>query len=1494
MMIHPLKDVPVPQSEGRRVFSDLVAGAPHATPTASHHVPQGNAGLSGQPGAPVQVPVGAPPLAGPPPYHQQHQQAPLPPPPSAIPANPPSIMLPPIQHGQPVALPPIQHPAAVPQQQQQPPLMQPPQVAPPQAPMQITNAPMTITNANPLAAVAQPIGVAQQAPPQQAAGPVYPETSFRPLNVSDALTYLDQVKIQFQDFPHVYNQFLDIMKDFKSQAIDTPGVIERVSNLFRGYPALINGFNTFLPPGYRLEAPLHPNDPVRVTTPQSSAAAGHDYNGHSGSGHISVYYTNVNPQGGPGGPGAGGPPVYVPPMQGGAAGSTHSPPFGHSQAHPMGGVQATGGAQMPPQAPPSHSGFVSSARAGPTAMPAAPTPMQVAPAAPAQPAAGQTAAKPPVEFNHAINYVNKIRNRFAAEPESYKQFLEILQTYQKDQKPIQEVYSSVSVLFKNAPDLLDEFKQFLPDTSAKPAPVSKMPPVGNFPTERRGSNGPPTLPSKKSNKRAAGGASAPPMGPSPTVPAASTSGSGMNASRKRGTKTSASAGIGGSNDRLGAVGAAANAALPKPEIIEELDWIDRCKRTINNRTVFNEFLKVLNLYSQCILDAKTLVDRIEPFLSRSPELFLWFKGFVKYEEDVTVQNIPAERPLIDMKTCRKHGHSYRLLPAEIPRPVCSGRDALAREVLNDDWVSQQGDVVSETGTFVAHKKTQFEEALHKCEEERYEFDINIEANLHTIALLEPIHHKIQSMTLEEKSKFKLPVGLGGESTTIYQRVIKKIYDKEKGQEVIEALHNNPSVAVPVVLRRLKQKDDEWKRTQRDWNKIWREIDLRNHYKALDHQGITFKANDKKTVSGKSLICEIEDLYREQRERRSVLSAAASSSAHHHHLLAILNGTAPNAAPLTRYQMEFRFHDPEVFRDCRKMILMMVAYTGSISQGDEDRIAEFLTTFIRKFFLVETYDDGRDDLDVDDDVDDGADEDGMELENDGSEKEIKVENGDETPERPVGNTEPDLLRGAIAKSAGMKGGGLVGDANGDAMDTDDEFASEGAAKKNLGVKAADSATHMKVGSPRKRRSSYAMYGNSTYYIFFRLYQLLYSRLLKMKEIANHLNDGPAPASRLNVTAVELGLQNPYSYASDAIIPQKKDRYQELIRTVNEFFQQKQEAAEFEDRCRSLFGTSGFLMFTIDKVVQAIIKQIQVIQGDQRNMELCELYFKDRDKKSSSARQEAIYRLNAEGLTVDEHLYRMEYHVREQALTIQLLSKDDAPIDDPISSEEKWSLYVDHFIQLSATPTMPILPSRPSYYGVPRPFLQRSLPPDTKKAAPEGSETRSGLELKICLNTYKIFFVENTEDYYIRRKRGGEWEEAGRVKRFRDWVEERMKRHEDGAELDGDDEDGDDDESNDDDDDAEDGDGDLAEERTPEVMELDEGMRSVQEPASEVVKVEHNAGLPSTAAPSGAEHAPALQTASGAPKEEPPEAPQEVLIGEGEVEMQDVVKADKEAV
>lgn len=68
-----------------------------------------------------------------------------------------------------------------------------------------------------------------------------------------------------------------------------------------------------------------------------------------------------------------------------------------------------------------------------------------------------------MQQQHAISYVTAIRNRFSNEPETYRQFLKILHTYQKEQKGIKEVLEQVSHLFADHPDLLMEFTYFLPD-----------------------------------------------------------------------------------------------------------------------------------------------------------------------------------------------------------------------------------------------------------------------------------------------------------------------------------------------------------------------------------------------------------------------------------------------------------------------------------------------------------------------------------------------------------------------------------------------------------------------------------------------------------------------------------------------------------------------------------------------------------------------------------------------------------------------------------------------------------------------------------------------------------------------------------------------------------------------------------------------------------------------------------------------------------------------
>jgi hypothetical protein len=69
----------------------------------------------------------------------------------------------------------------------------------------------------------------------------------------DALEYLERIRATFSQMPFIYNSFLAMMQEFKSQKINTQQVIDRTTLLFKGHPDLIDGFNMFLPAGHRIK-----------------------------------------------------------------------------------------------------------------------------------------------------------------------------------------------------------------------------------------------------------------------------------------------------------------------------------------------------------------------------------------------------------------------------------------------------------------------------------------------------------------------------------------------------------------------------------------------------------------------------------------------------------------------------------------------------------------------------------------------------------------------------------------------------------------------------------------------------------------------------------------------------------------------------------------------------------------------------------------------------------------------------------------------------------------------------------------------------------------------------------------------------------------------------------------------------------------------------------------------------------------------------------------
>lgn len=199
--------------------------------------------------------------------------------------------------------------------------------------------------------------------------------------------------------------------------------------LFHGNPLLIQGFNTFLPPGYRIEVSSDPRDPnvITVTTPMGiTTQSTHNF-------EVARAFK----------------PAPAPPYRPVSRSMT---PF-----------------QL------AHQQFDAVAHGLPTSTTAAASFLGAL--------NSKMENRPPGEFNHAIQYLNKIKARYADDPDVYKQFLEILQTYQREQRQLHDVshlsavpmathpstqsqvYMQVQALFKDAPDLLAEFKDFLPEAA---------------------------------------------------------------------------------------------------------------------------------------------------------------------------------------------------------------------------------------------------------------------------------------------------------------------------------------------------------------------------------------------------------------------------------------------------------------------------------------------------------------------------------------------------------------------------------------------------------------------------------------------------------------------------------------------------------------------------------------------------------------------------------------------------------------------------------------------------------------------------------------------------------------------------------------------------------------------------------------------------------------------------------------------------------------------
>lgn len=653
---------------------------------------------------------------------------------------------------------------------------------------------------------------------------------------------------------------------------------------------------------------------------------------------------------------------------------------------------------------------------------------------------------------------------------------------------------------------------------------------------------------------------------------------------------------------------------------EDLAFFDRVKKFIGNKNTMNEFLKLCNLFSQDLIDRTLLLYRAQSFIGGNQELYAWFKKFLGEDEELPSSQPKTVNSRVSLSNCRSFGPSYRLLPKRERERLCSGRDELCRSVLNDEWASHPT-WASEDSGFVAHRKNTFEEGLHRIEEERHDYDTNIEACNRTIQQLEPIATQLLTMKHEDRANFILPPGLGGQSETIYKKVIMKIYGRDRGAEVIRELFQMPWSVVPVLLHRLKAKLEDWKAAQREWEKVWRDQTQKIFWKSLDHQSLTVKANDKRQFQPKTLQNEIQVRYEEQKRLQEIQEIQQPD-----------------------YQFKLSFPDEDVLYDVAHLLL---TYAENASSSDYSKVTPFIKEFVPLFF-------GIDSVKFEQHVQVFA----RESSTNGS--------GDDTP-----SADEDVLQRAQKYKKGDLRRDVLDPRGKSRKDKEDSGASvsrdsspgvTSAGEEDAAAQSSNSATRDERPSitwvslineqlnkqdldPEEpyRRSEYNLYANSNIYCFFRMFVFLYERLLRLKEREDEVRRIVTRA-KMHKPADDLKMidKRPSDFFKDT--SESANYYQQVLEMLQDQVTGDTDMAQIEETLRRYYLQVGWQLYSFDRLLSSLARMCgSIVNNDSKDksLDIYNLFRKDRTNDTTTHRAEIAYRKQVEKYIKDADTYRIAF-------------------------------------------------------------------------------------------------------------------------------------------------------------------------------------------------------------------------------------------------------------
>ncbi|CAA2967038.1 paired amphipathic helix Sin3-like 2 isoform X2 [Olea europaea subsp. europaea] len=1279
--------------------------------------------------------------------------------------------------------------------------------------------------------------------------------SIQKLTTNDALTYLKEVKDMFQDEREKYDRFLDVMKDFKGQRIDTVGVIARVKELFKGHPNLILGFNTFLPKGYEITLTDEEEAPKRtVEFEEAISFVNKIKKRFQNDDHAYKSFLDILN-------------MYR---------KEHK---GITEVYQE--VAALFDNQ--PDLLDEFTRFL--------------------------PDSSATASVTNASFGRRP--LNHYEERSSAMPTS-RPSQEDKQRLRRDRIISPHGERDLSV---EHPDLDDDKTVMKLHKEQRKRAEKENKDRGYCDQDDRepdNENDGDTSMHRLSEKR----------------------------------KSSRKFDDFGGNSNLASYD---DKDAFKSMYSQEFTFCEKVKERLRSSDDYQAFLKCLHIYSTEIITRKELQSLVADLLGKYPDLMEGFNEFLERceridgflagvmgkteslrneghsskalkiedkdkEQKHEVDGIKEKDRYnlkywgksvqeLDLSNCESCTPSYRLLPEDYPITSASQRSELGAQVLNDHWVSVTSG--SEDYSFKHMRRNQYEESLFRCEDDRFELDMLLESMSSTVKRAEELLNSINNHSIGSDVNIRIEEHF----TALNLRCIERLYG-DHGLDVMEILRKNPSLSLPVIQTRLKQKQEEWTKCRSDFNKVWAEIYSKNHYKSLDHRSFYFRQQDSKNLSTKSLVADIKDVKEKKQKEDDIIVSIASRSRHF---------VSPN--------LEFQYSDVDVHEDVYKIIKYSCEMVCSTKE-QLNKVLRLWTSFLEPMLGVRTRPHGtgvtedggaskcqtvknasinvveRDEspcadattinlkqpkhicngdlnastqqinssktgftngvgvlvkaggstvssgerlINCDTAATTGSDsnhgcganhsrasnspteevlgtkpnmEDIMSLEDgetsrlnqsaNGVFEEVSRRNGykegsgnpckndkEEGELSPTGDFEdnfatytdgclqtarnknhsndnieyegcheeisPDVTGENDADDEGSENVSEAGEDVSGSESAADECSREeheeeehgehdGKAESEGGAENMNEAHCVErdgvlVPQPDcflltcKPLSKYVVspllsdeekdrrifYGNDTFYVLFRLHQTLYERILSAK---------------VNSASAESKWRSTKDTCSDP--------YARFMSALFSLLDGSDDNAKFEDDCRSILGNQSYVLFTLDKLIYKLVKQLQAVSSDELNCKLLQLYEYEKSRKHGNY-IDSVYYENVHILLNHENIYRLECTSSPTSLSIQLM-------DDGNEKSEVVAVSVDpNFANYLHNDYLPVVPGRKESSLV---MLKRNMQKydnlDESSAvcmAAKNVLLINGLECKMASNSSKISYVLDTEDFFIRlgRKR-----------------------------------------------------------------------------------------------------------------------------------------------